>query len=112
MGGLLEGWPQAGMCHIVSPSLIFVPPTISRSERPIPPLCQFGQAVPFSSNHRLLLGTQPSFDLAFCRNRIRNGFEMLYVNHCDQASRCGVAAIKAGVMLREPFFEDFSRLPT
>src|SRR5215468_10211475 len=108
LGGRLEGWPQAGMCHIVSPCLIFVPPTISRSERPIPPLCQFGQAVPFSFNHRFLLGTRPSLNLTFCRNCVGNGFEMLRVNHRDRASRCRVAALEAGVVLCEPFFEGFS----
>src|SRR2546428_9143369 len=55
------------------------------------------------------LAREPSRNLTFCRNRIGNGFEMLRVNHRDGPSRCGVAGMKARVVLCEPFFESFSR---
>src|SRR5260370_7670593 len=87
---------RLGTCHTLSLSVVFA------SERSMPPLCKFGQAVPFSLNRRFLLGTRPSLNLTFCRNRIGNGFKSLRLNYLARASVSRLPPIMPTVLPSTP----------
>src|SRR5260370_2347155 len=89
---------RLGTCHTLSLSVVFA------SERSMPPLCKFGQAVPFSLNRRFLLGTRPSLNLTCSRNRIGNGFNMLPVTYPALAPPRHPASMQAHLFLRHPSF--------
>src|SRR5215467_14252556 len=110
MAARLEGWQQARHRPLHTAHQL----RRQRQRRRHPfrkasPLCQYRQAIPFPFDHRLLLRVRPSLNLAFRRNCIGNGFEILGEDQCDRPSCGRVASLKAEVVFCEPFFEGLSR---